>query len=103
MNGAALRGLFIIDKTGKVRSMQINDDSVGRSVDEAIRLIEAFQFADKNGQVCPANWHPGDKTIIPDQQKKLEYFSDAYKKVDPNAFNVEFTKKGDGVNPPVGS
>lgn len=42
MNGAALRGLFIIDKTGKVRSMQINDDSVGRSVDEAIRLIEAF-------------------------------------------------------------
>ena len=66
MNGAALRGLFIIDKTGKVRSMQINDDSVGRSVDEAIRLIEAFQFADKNGQVCPANWHPGDKTIIPD-------------------------------------
>jgi peroxiredoxin (alkyl hydroperoxide reductase subunit C) len=66
MNGAALRGLFIIDKAGKVRSMQINDDSVGRSVDEAIRLIEAFQFSDKNGQVCPANWHPGDKTIIPD-------------------------------------
>ena len=66
MNGAALRGLFIIDKAGKVRSMQINDDSVGRSVDEAIRLIEAFQFSDKNGQVCQANWHPGDKTIIPD-------------------------------------
>ena len=103
MNGAALRGLFIIDKAGKVRSMQINDDSVGRSVDEAIRLIEAFQFSDKNGQVCPANWHPGDKTIIPDQQKKLEYFSDAYKKVDPNAFNVDITKKGDGKNPPVGS
>jgi len=42
MNGAALRGLFIKDKAGKIRSMQINDDSVGRSVDEALRLIKAF-------------------------------------------------------------
>jgi peroxiredoxin (alkyl hydroperoxide reductase subunit C) len=67
MYGAALRGLFLLDKTHKVRAVQINDDSVGRSVDEAIRLINAFQFADKHGEVCPANWHPGDKTIIPDQ------------------------------------
>lgn len=66
MNGAALRGLFIIDTTGKIRSIQINDDAVGRSVDEALRLIQAFQFADANGEVCPANWQPGDKAIIPD-------------------------------------
>lgn len=56
MFGAALRGLFIIDPTKKVRAMQINDDAVGRSVDEAIRLIKAYQFADENGEVCPANW-----------------------------------------------
>jgi alkyl hydroperoxide reductase subunit AhpC len=45
----------------------VNDDAVGRSVDEAIRLIKAFQFADKNGEVCPANWQPGASTIKPDQ------------------------------------
>ena len=65
MFGAALRGIFIIDENGIVRSMQINDDSVGRSVDETLRLIKGFQFADKHGQVCPANWQPGEKTIIP--------------------------------------
>ena len=66
MRGAALRGMFIIDGDQKIRSVQVNDDAVGRNVDEALRLIEAFQFADKNGEVCPANWKPGDKTIKPD-------------------------------------
>ena len=56
MFGAALRGIFIIDGQGKLRSMQINDDAVGRSVDETLRLIKAFQFADQHGTVCPANW-----------------------------------------------
>ena len=65
MFGAALRGIFIIDESGKVRSVQMNDDAVGRSVDETLRLVQGFQFADTNGQVCPANWRPGDKTIIP--------------------------------------
>jgi alkyl hydroperoxide reductase subunit AhpC len=45
MYGAALRGLFLIDPTGKVRSMQINDDQAGRNVDEVIRLVKAFQYA----------------------------------------------------------
>ena len=66
--GAALRGLFVIDGEGKIRSMQINDAPVGRSVDEALRLIQAFQYTDKHGEVCPANWKPGEKTIIPDQE-----------------------------------
>lgn len=65
MYGAALRGLFIIDGNGKVRSMQINDDAVGRSVDETLRLINGFKHADKHGEVCPANWQPGDRTIKP--------------------------------------
>lgn len=82
MFGAALRGIFIIDDRGKVRSMQINDDSVGRSVDETLRLINGFQFADKHGQVCPANWKPGDATITPDQEKKQKFFQEAYSKAD---------------------
>lgn len=73
--GASLRGLFIIDKRGMIRSMQINDAPVGRSVEETLRLIQAFQYTDTHGEVCPANWKPGDPTIIPDQDKKKEYFS----------------------------
>lgn len=57
-----------------VRSSIINDEQVGRSVDETLRLIKAFQHTDKNGVVCPANWQPGSKTIIPDQEKMKEYF-----------------------------
>jgi peroxiredoxin (alkyl hydroperoxide reductase subunit C) len=56
MKGAAIRGMFILDNTHKIRSVQINDDAVGRNVDEVLRLIQGFQFADKNGEVCPANW-----------------------------------------------
>jgi alkyl hydroperoxide reductase subunit AhpC len=77
--GAALRGLFIIDDKGIIRSFTINDAPVGRSVDETIRLIQAFQHADKFGEVCPANWKPGDSTINPDPEKKKEYFEKTYK------------------------
>ena len=82
MYGAALRGIFIIDGNGKLRSMQINDDAVGRSVDETLRLIKAFQFADENGEVCPANWKPGDKTIVPNQTEKKIYFQEKFNKDD---------------------
>ena len=80
--GAALRGLFVIDERGIIRSYTINDANVGRSVDETLRLIKAFKYADKHGEVCPANWRPGDNTIKPDQDKKKEYFEEAYKKSD---------------------
>lgn len=79
MFGASLRGLFIIDEKGIIRSFTINDAAVGRSVDETLRLINAFQYADKNGEVCPANWKPGQNTIIPDQEKKKGYFENQYK------------------------
>lgn len=78
MRGAALRGLFILDGDHKVRSVQVNDDAVGRSVDDALRLIQGFQYSDKHGEVCPAGWKPGDKTIKPDQDAKKEFFSQAY-------------------------
>lgn len=61
--GIALRGLFLIDPNGIVRQITVNDLPVGRSVDETLRLIDAFQFTDKYGEVCPANWNPGDATI----------------------------------------
>jgi alkyl hydroperoxide reductase subunit AhpC len=76
--GAALRGLFIIDDKGIIRSFTINDASVGRSVEETLRLIEAFQYSDKYGEVCPANWKPGDSTIKPDPEDKKEYFEKKY-------------------------
>jgi alkyl hydroperoxide reductase subunit AhpC len=77
--GASLRGLFIIDDKGIIRSFTINDAAVGRSVDETLRLVQAFQHSDKYGDVCPANWKPGSATIIPDQEKKGEYFKNEFK------------------------
>jgi alkyl hydroperoxide reductase subunit AhpC len=61
--GAALRGLYIIDGNGTIRMAQINDAPVGRSVDETLRLVKAFQHTDKHGEVCPANWQPGSSTV----------------------------------------
>ena len=78
--GAPLRGLFIIDDKGIIRSYTINDAPVGRSVDETIRLIKAFQFADQNGEVCPVNWTPGSNTIKPDPDQKMEYFKKEFEK-----------------------
>ncbi|CAO3606739.1 unnamed protein product [Mucor hiemalis] len=74
--GISLRGLFIIDTKGIVRQITINDLPVGRSVPETIRLVEAFQFTDKHGEVCPANWIKGSKTIVPDVEKAKKYFAD---------------------------
>lgn len=59
----AYRGLFLIDKQGVVRHQVVNDIPLGRSVDEALRMVEALQCYEDNGEVCPANWHPGDETI----------------------------------------
>ncbi|XP_078588633.1 peroxiredoxin-like isoform X1 [Branchiostoma floridae x Branchiostoma japonicum] len=72
--GIALRGLFIIDPRGIIRHMSVNDLPVGRSVDETIRLIQAFQFVEKHGEVCPAGWQPGGDTIKPDPKGSKKYF-----------------------------
>eukprot|EP00817_Percolomonadidae_sp_ATCC50343_P004953 CAMPEP_0117430764 /NCGR_PEP_ID=MMETSP0758-20121206/10318_1 /TAXON_ID=63605 /ORGANISM="Percolomonas cosmopolitus, Strain AE-1 (ATCC 50343)" /LENGTH=195 /DNA_ID=CAMNT_0005219139 /DNA_START=19 /DNA_END=606 /DNA_ORIENTATION=- len=73
--GVALRGLFIIDPKQNVRQITVNDLPVGRSVDETLRLLEAFQFTDEHGEVCPANWRKGKKTMKPDPEKSQEYFN----------------------------
>ncbi|KAL0281087.1 UNVERIFIED_CONTAM: hypothetical protein PYX00_002183 [Menopon gallinae] len=72
--GHSLRGLFIIDAQGNLRQSTINDLPVGRSVDETLRLLQAFQYTDAHGEVCPANWKPGADTIIPHPVKKRTYF-----------------------------
>jgi alkyl hydroperoxide reductase subunit AhpC len=78
-DGVALRGLFIIDPNGILRQITINDLPIGRSVEESLRLIEALQFVEKHGEVCPANWKKGSKTIKPDPQGSKEYFQAANK------------------------
>lgn len=77
--GVALRGLFIIDPNGVVRQSTVNDLPVGRSVDEVIRLIKAFQFVEKHGEVCPANWTPDKPTIKPDPVGSKKYFQEVHK------------------------
>ncbi|XP_035216527.1 peroxiredoxin 1-like [Stegodyphus dumicola] len=72
--GLSFRGLFIIDGEGKLRQITINDLPVGRSVDETLRLVQAFQYTDKHGEVCPAGWKPGDDTMKPDPEGSKEYF-----------------------------
>ena len=60
-DGVAFRGAFIIDREGNVRSQLVNDLPLGRNIDELIRLVEALQFTDEHGEVCPAGWNKGDK------------------------------------------
>ena len=72
--GIHLRGLFIIDPKGVVRHMTVNDLPVGRNVEEALRIIKGFQYHEKHGDVCPANWTPGAKTMKPDPVGSKKYF-----------------------------
>jgi len=73
--GVALRGLFLINPEGVVCHQSVNDLPVGRSVDETLRLLKAFQFVAEHGEVCPANWTPDSPTIKPNPTDSLEYFN----------------------------
>jgi alkyl hydroperoxide reductase subunit AhpC len=78
--GIALRGLFLIDKSGTVRHQVVNDLPLGRSVDEALRMVKALQYFEKNGEVCPANWKEGARTIKPDPKGSQAFFKAEYAK-----------------------
>jgi peroxiredoxin (alkyl hydroperoxide reductase subunit C) len=69
------RGLFLIDKEGTVRHQTVNDMPLGRSVTETLRMIDALQFFEENGEVCPADWHKGDKAMKPTQEGVSEYLA----------------------------
>ncbi len=73
----ALRGLFLIDPDGIVQHATVNNLGVGRSVDETLRVLQAFQFVRDNGEVCPADWKPGTKAMKADWDKSKEYFAHA--------------------------
>ena len=73
--GIAYRGLFVIDDKQTLRQITINDLPVGRDVDETLRLVQAFQYTDKHGEVCPAGWRPGKDTIKPSVKESKEYFN----------------------------
>jgi alkyl hydroperoxide reductase subunit AhpC len=76
--GIALRGLFLIDKEGIIRHQVVNDLPLGRNVDEALRMVEALQYFEKHGEVCPANWEKGKPTIKPDPSGSQEFFGKEY-------------------------
>jgi len=74
--GIALRGLFIIDKDGILQHATINNLAFGRSVDETLRTLQAIQYVQSHtDEVCPVDWQPGDKTMIPDPVKSKVYFA----------------------------
>lgn len=71
----ALRGLFLIDREGVVRHAVVNDQPLGRSVDEAIRILDALRFHDEHGDVCPANWEKGKAGMKPSTEGVIDYLS----------------------------
>ncbi|MGD2169209.1 MAG: peroxiredoxin [Chlamydiota bacterium] len=74
-DGVSYRGLFLIDKEGVVRHQLINDLPLGRSVDEALRTLDALIYHEENGEVCPANWEKGKKAMAPTQEGLENYFN----------------------------
>ena len=72
----ALRGLFLIDKEGVVQHQVVNNLALGRNIDEVLRLVDALQFTEEHGEVCPANWNKGDKTMAPTQEGLIEFFEE---------------------------
>jgi peroxiredoxin 2/4 len=74
--GVAFRGAFIIDPEGNVRSQLVNDLPLGRNIDELIRLVDALQFTDEHGEVCPAGWQKGDRGMDASPTGVAEYLSE---------------------------
>jgi len=73
--GIALRGLFLIDKQGTIRHAVINDLPLGRSVDEALRVLDALQHTEEHGEVCPANWHAGEEAMQANRESVAGYLA----------------------------
>lgn len=74
-DGVALRGLFLMDKEGVVQHAVLNNLPLGRNVDEALRMVDALQYTEKHGEVCPANWREGDKAMKADQDGLKAFFN----------------------------
>lgn len=75
-DSVALRGTFLIDKSGIVRHATLNDLPLGRNIEETLRVIDALQFTEKHGEVCPANWKKGDMAMKPTAQGVANYLQE---------------------------
>ncbi|KIH77025.1 peroxiredoxin (alkyl hydroperoxide reductase subunit C) [Geoalkalibacter ferrihydriticus] len=73
--GVAFRGSFLIDTGGVVRHQVVNDLPLGRNVDEMLRMVDALQFTEKYGEVCPAGWNKGEKGMVPDKAGVSSYLA----------------------------
>ena len=74
--GVAFRGSFLIDQNGVVRHQVVNDLPLGRNIDEMLRMVDALQFHEKHGEVCPAGWNQGDKGMVPDSRGVASYLTE---------------------------
>lgn len=74
--GVALRGTFLIDRDGIVRHQLVNDLPLGRNADEAIRMVDALQFHEEHGEVCPAGWQKGDQGMVADAKGVASYLGE---------------------------
>ena len=74
--GVALRGAFIIDNQGVVRAQLVNDLPIGRNVDELLRLIDAVQFVEEHGEVCPAGWNKGERGMNASPKGVADYLAE---------------------------
>lgn len=75
-SGVAMRATFVIDQKGIVRHQVVNDEPLGRNMDEVVRIIEALQFFEKYGQVCPAGWNRGDSGMVNTPEGVASYLAD---------------------------
>jgi len=75
--GVAMRATFVIDQKGVVRHQVVNDEPLGRNMDEVVRIVEALQFFEENGQVCPAGWNKGDKGMVNTPDGVAKYLTEA--------------------------
>lgn len=73
--GVAFRGSFLIDQSGVVRHQVVNDLPLGRNIDEMLRMVDALQFHEKHGEVCPAGWNQGDKGMVADGNGVASYLA----------------------------
>ena len=74
--GVALRGSFLIDKEGIVRHQVVNDLPLGRNIDEMLRMVDAVQFHEQHGEVCPAGWTQGDKGMVGTTEGVASYLAE---------------------------
>ena len=79
--GVAYRGSFLIDQKGVVRHQVVNDLPLGRNIDEMLRMVDALQFTEEHGEVCPAGWHKGEKAMVPDAKGVASYLAEESSKL----------------------